>query len=191
MPLSSEHTPPSSSHGRLTWADYAALPNDGQRYELIEGAIVVTPSPTTRHQRLSRRLLRAMMQALEDKGLGEMFDAPMDVVLDAHTVVQPDLLFITTTRADIIQDRIHGAPDVIVEILSQSTRRTDVRTKRDLYARHGVCHYWIVDPDVDRIDVYILDGSTYRLAKSAESPDTLCLELFGAALELNLLELFA
>ncbi len=177
--------------GRLTWADYAALPDDGQRYELIDGAIVATPSPLTRHQRVSGRLLVALMRVFEQSNLGEVFKAPLDVILDAHTVVQPDLLFITTARADIIKDRIHGAPDLVIEVLSESTRRTDVRTKRGLYARHGVSHYWIVDPDIDRIDLYILDGSSYRLAQSAESPDTLRTELSGAALELNLLELFA
>jgi Uma2 family endonuclease len=158
---------------RLSIDEYADLPDDGKRYEIIDGVLHVTPAPAPRHQRISRNLETLLIRALQDTGQGEVFDAPIDVVLDRHTVVQPDILFIRSERLGIIGEKnIEGPPDLVIEILSPSTRRTDVLLKGTTYARFGVASYWIVDPDLDRVELYRLDPSTasYTLAAMVSSP---------------------
>jgi Uma2 family endonuclease len=131
----------------FTYREYALLPEDGKRHELIEGEFYVTPSPNPRHQTVSRRLQQILMQQLEDTGIAQVFDAPMDVLLDDSTCVQPDLVVVRTTRAQMITDRaIEGVPDLVVEILSPAHAGNDRFLKRQLYARFGVHEYWIVDP---------------------------------------------
>ncbi|MBA3415708.1 MAG: Uma2 family endonuclease [Chloroflexia bacterium] len=118
------------------------------RYELIEGEVFVAPSPATVHQRVSRRTEFAFDRTLTDLGLGEVFDAPYDVHLGPDTVVQPDLVVVLNDRASIIgPDHIDGAPSLVVEILSPSSRRTDAVTKRAAYARAGVPEYWLMDAE--------------------------------------------
>jgi len=105
----------------LTYEDYRALPEDGRRYELLEGEIQISPSPSTRHQRISRNLEVLLHLHVQQHGLGEILDAPVDVILDRGTVAQPDLLFVSTPRLAIISERgIEGPPDLAVEILSES-----------------------------------------------------------------------
>jgi Uma2 family endonuclease len=175
-----------ASDTRLSIREYADLPDDGKRYEILDGELAVTPAPTTRHQRVSRRIQFALYDALERSGLGEVYDAPVDVVLDEHTVVQPDLAFVWAAHRDRIEEHaIVGPPDMIAEILSPSTRRRDVLVKARLYARFGVDHYWIVDPTIDRIDFYRRDGDQYTLAASVSAPETARPEGFdGVALAL-------
>src|SRR5689334_12280366 len=107
----------------LTVADYYKLPaDDGKLWELLDGELILNAAPTTRHQRVSRRLLYALMSQLEPTSAAEVFNAPMDVVLSNTTVVEPDLLIVGTARSAIITERaIEGAPDVLIEILSPST----------------------------------------------------------------------
>jgi Uma2 family endonuclease len=147
----------------LTCADYAALPDDGRRYQLLEGELVMTPSPQARHQEISIALASRLWLHVREHGLGDVFDAPLDVTLDDRNVVQPDILFISRERSGIRQDdRIVGAPDLCVEILSPGTERVDRVRKLDLYARSGVAHYWIVDPGARTIEEYVLHGDVYR-----------------------------
>lgn len=176
---------------RLTYDDYALLPDDGKRYEIIDGDLFVTPAPLTRHQKISRQLQFILMSALEKKGLGEVYDAPVDVVLDAENIVQPDLVFVRSERRRIITEKfIEGPPDLMIEILSPSTRRRDVLTKSALYARFGVPSYWIVDPDLDRIEFYILREGGYAAVHVASSPEVVSPPEFPE-LQIPLAEVFA
>jgi Uma2 family endonuclease len=148
---------------RLTYEDYVELPDDGRRYEILDGDLEATPSPTTVHQRVSRRLLRLLDDHVTEHELGEIFDAPTDVILANTTIVVPDLVFISAARASIVTRRaIEGAPDLIVEILSDSTARRDRTRKATLYARTGVPHYWLVDPDERVMDTYAKGQRRYR-----------------------------
>ncbi len=151
----------------LTYEDYAALPDDGKRYELIDGELAVCPAPTVMHQRLLLRLSMALGQYLEVHKLGEMLFAPLDVVLDPHQVLQPDLLFVSRERASVVTDtNLQGAPDFVVEILSPGTMRRDVGRKRQLYDEFGVQELWIVHQKKTQVDMH-RRGSSGRLIRVA------------------------
>jgi Uma2 family endonuclease len=158
---------------KLTYEEYAELPNDGKRYEIIDGDLYVNPAPVPKHQKVSRRLQLCLMLQLEEKGLGEVFNAPIDVVLDKHTIVQPDLIFIRKDRLEELvgSKYIQGPPDLVVEILSPSSRRSDVLLKSRTYASFGVHSYWIADPDIDRLELFTLDNAGYMLQQQANAPD--------------------
>ncbi|WP_428278708.1 Uma2 family endonuclease [Candidatus Palauibacter sp.] len=140
----------------ITWQDVQQMPDDGNRYEAIEGDLYMTPAPTTRHQRVSKRLQYALDRILERPGLGEIFVAPYGVEFPVTGEgVQPDIVFVSRDRCEIITEAgIAGAPDLVVEILSPSTAGRDRTIKLRLYERHGVQEYWIVDPDESVIDVW-------------------------------------
>ena len=153
---------PGHSSTKLTYADYVLLPDDGLRHEIIEGEHYVTPAPTTRHQRISRRLLHLIQSYLDTHAIGEIFYAPFDVLLSESNVFVPDLVYISNQRSHLITAKnLQGAPDLVIEILSPSTRSRDRRLKRDVYGRMGVEEYWLVDPDHDVIDVYRRDGGAF------------------------------
>ncbi len=159
------------SDPRLTYEDYLELPDDGKRYEIIEGELHATPAPVPRHQQISRRIQYDLMTALEKKGLGQVFNAPIDVLFDNRNIVQPDLVYIPAEDSSIIGDKnIEGVPYLAVEILSQHSRRRDVLVKSRLNARFGVPFYWIVDPDIDRIEVFQLKDDSYEPVAVASSP---------------------
>ena len=140
---------------KFTYRDYRNAPED-ERYELLDGDLVMTPAPGTAHQRVSRNLTMLLGRSVELSGAGEVFVAPYDVVLSDTDVVQPDLLFVCTGRAQIITaENIRGAPDLVVEILSPSTAERDQTFKRSLYARHGVREYWLVDTDARTVTVLL------------------------------------
>ncbi len=140
----------------VTWQDVQQMPDDGNRYEAIEGDLYMTPAPTTRHQRVSKRLQYALDRILERPGLGEVFVAPYGVEFPTTAEgVQPDIVFVARERVEMIAEAgIVGAPDLVVEILSPSTAGRDRTIKLRLYQRHGVREYWIVDPDENAIDVW-------------------------------------
>ena len=132
---------------RLTYADYMKT-SDDERYELLNGELIMSPSPREIHQYISGNLYLVLGAFVRDRSLGRVYFAPFDVVLSDTDVVQPDLLFVSNERAAIITaDNIQGAPDLVVEILSPATAERDRTVKLDLYARYGVKEYWIVDPD--------------------------------------------
>ena len=133
---------------KLTVRSYMSIPEgDDKRYELIDGELILAPSPVTQHHRISRNLLRALDEFVEPQSLGELFYAPMDVVLSDHDVFQPDISFISNNRLHIIGDRnIQGSPDLVIEILSPSTETRDRDIKLEQYLRFGVREYWLIDP---------------------------------------------
>jgi Uma2 family endonuclease len=148
----------------LTYEDYAAMPNDGRRLELIDGDFEMNPAPSTRHQTVSRRLQYELMSSIEETGLGQVFDAPLDLILSDTNVVQPDLCIVSRAQEHLITARgVEGPPDVVVEILSPSTSTMDRRVKRGLYARFGIGEYWLVDPDVGYLELFQLSEATYTL----------------------------
>ena len=141
---------------QITWQDVQQLPDDGNRYEAIEGDLYVTAAPSLRHQRISRRLFLDLQRLLGDPGLGELFYAPVGVEFPVtEEGVQPDIVFVSNQRRGILADPwIQGAPDIVIEILSPSTARRDRGVKRKLYDRQGVLQYWIVDPAAAVVEVW-------------------------------------
>lgn len=148
---------------KYTYREYLYTPDD-KRYELIDGELLLSPSPKTAHQRLERKLGTIMSFFVDDAGLGEIFFAPFDVYFNETNVVQPDIIFVSSERALIVNDdNIRGAPDMVVEILSPSTANRDRVLKRALYAENGVKEFWIADTDAKTISVFLLGDSGFDL----------------------------
>jgi len=182
-----------ASARKLTYEDFLSFPDDGQRHELIDGVHYVTPSPATRHQRVSRDLLVALATFLNATGIGEVFAAPFDVVFSNFDIVEPDLLVILADQSEIVTDKhVRGAPAIVVEILSPGTRRRDEGIKRRLYERSGVREYWVIDPDLDSIVVEHLGPDAARAAHPLEAAagDALTSSLLPG-FSLRLLDLFS
>ena len=147
---------------KFTYEDYANLPGD-ERYELIDGELILVASPSEIHQAILLNLV-LLVQSVHN-GLGRLYIAPFDVVLTDTDVVQPDLLFVSNERLDIITAaNIQGAPDLVVEILSPSTSRLDRTRKRDLYERHQVKEMWLVDPAESKMWVLLLQDGKLEVA---------------------------
>jgi len=164
----------------LTYKDYEALPADGRRYELHEGELSVTPAPNPQHQRLLGNLYMLLRQHVTVPGAGELFFAPIDCILSDTTVVQPDLVYLEAARLSAISPRgIEGPPTFVVEILSPTTTLIDRSTKLQLYARHGVPYYWIVDPEAQIIEAYSLSAGGYDLVTRAAGSDPVTLPPFS------------
>jgi Uma2 family endonuclease len=145
-----------------TYQEYCYLPNDGRRYEIIEGDLYVTPAPSSMHQTVSRRLQFALMSQLEATGIAMVFNAPFDVIMAETSVVQPDLAIIRQSRRGSISKRgLEGIPDVAIEIISPTTRGNDAILKKAAYARAGIPEYWIVDPDLGHVEIFRLKESGY------------------------------
>ena len=140
---------------KLTYADYLRFPDDGLRHEIIDGEHYVTPSPATRHQRISRNLLHLIQTYLDSHPIGELFAAPFDALLSDFDIVVPDLLYLSNERARFLTSKnLQGPPDFVIEILSPSTKSRDRKLKRDLYERVGVQEYWVVDPEHDQVEIH-------------------------------------
>jgi Uma2 family endonuclease len=148
-------------HLKLTVGDFELFPDDGRRHELVDGEHVVTPAPSSRHQRVVGNLYAALREVALSGKLGEVFLAPCDVVLSATDVVQPDLLLVRRGREEIVRARVEGSPDLVVEVLSPSSRRTDEVLKRRSYERFGVEELWIVDPEIEVVRVYRREGEAF------------------------------
>lgn len=128
----------------------------------------MTPAPAPRHQTVSRRLQFALMKQLEETGLAQVFDAPIDLMLDDETVVQPDLVVVSKAREGIITNRgIEGVPDLVVEILSPSSGERDLQLKLHLYERFGIPEYWVADPDLRTVTQWRLNSIDGRYQQSA------------------------
>ena len=150
---------------KLTYEDYVLIPDDGRRHEIIDGEHYVTASPVKIHQRLAFKLTLEVGGYVEEHGLGELYFAPFDTVFSKYDVVQPDLLFVSRERAGILADgkNVKGAPDLVIEILSNSTRQLDEDVKLDLYDRFDVLEYWIFDPDRRTVQAYRRAAEGLRL----------------------------
>lgn len=180
LPSKSQTTPTFESHdwpeqGEWTYDDWAKLPDDGWRYEVIKGVLHMTPAPTPQHQRISRRIQRALEDFLRDNNLGEVFDAPIDVMLPGQdTPVQPDLVYIPADQTEMITHRrIEGVPPLLVEVLSPGNWWVDRHPKFELYVECGVREYWIVDPRDESVEMYVLEDDHYVLADKSEPGSTI------------------
>ena len=153
---------------RLTYEDYLALP-EGAAYEILEGDLRMTPAPGIRHQRAVGKLFKILEAHINPGNLGEVFTAPVDVILAEETVVQPDLVFVSDARRGLVQERgIFGAPDLMAEVLSTASQRVDRVIKHRLYGRHGVSEFWLVDPEAESIDVFIPGGEETGYIKQGQ-----------------------
>jgi Uma2 family endonuclease len=156
-------TSPAESDRKLTYADLLRLPDDGLRHELIDGKHYVSPSPAPLHQRVSKRLFRALDDYFTSTGAGEVFYAPIDVVLSPHDVLVPDIV---VAGADtVVSNRaIESPPVLVIEIVSPFSGRRDRRLKFRRYGQLGVPQYWIVDPLRQTIECFALEGGGYSRA---------------------------
>jgi len=145
---------------KLDYDDYARIPPDRNRYEILEGELYVTPAPSPLHQRVSKRLQRQLEAYFEVRGLGEVFNAPIDLILTPHDVVQPDLVVVTDPNR-VSKRGIEGTAALVVEILSPSTHDHDRTAKARRYAALGIPHYWLVDPEGSRIECYRAQAGGY------------------------------
>lgn len=152
---------------RFEYSDYAEFPSDGNRYEILEGDLLMTPAPSPQHQRISKRLQRQLEAYFEDRHLGEVFNAPIDVILTHRDVVQPDLVVVTDPE-QISRRGIEGAPHLVVEVLSPGSQHQDQVLKARRYAALGVPHYGIVDPEGRSLECFRAQGGAYlRVAECA------------------------
>jgi Uma2 family endonuclease len=152
---------------KLTYEDYLLFPEDGRRHELIDGEHFVTPAPSQKHQTASINLGYFFVDFLRRNRLGRIFAAPFDVVLTNQDVVQPDLVFFSKERAEVLKNlkNAQGAPDLAIEILSRGTRERDETRKLRLYERFGVREYWLVDPGPETVRLYRREGGHLVLAQ--------------------------
>lgn len=172
----------------VTYADLASFPDDGLRREIIDGELIVSPSPRSRHQEILARLHLLLGNHVAERGGGKVFFAPLDVVFSQINVVEPDLLFIAEDQLEILTEaNVQGSPALVVEVVSNP--RIDRVRKRDLYARFRVPEYWVVDPDADRVEVYWLRGETYAKPQIFEPGETLTYERLPG-LEIDCTRLF-
>jgi Uma2 family endonuclease len=152
---------------KLDYDDYAGIPPDRNRYEIIDGELYVTPAPSPLHQRVSKRLFRILEAYFEASGRGEVFFAPIDLILTPHDVVQPDLVVVTDPTL-ISQRGIEGPPVLAVEVLSPSSVNQDRHVKARRYAALGIPHYWVVDPEGRWIECFRAEGGRYSLVVRGE-----------------------
>jgi len=156
---------------RFTYEDYKSLPeSETKRCELLGGELIMVPPPSVYHQRIAKKLGFLLQGFVEERGLGEVFFAPLDVVLgkgEKREVVQPDIFFVSRERREIIaEEEVRGAPDLVIEITSPATEERDRHYKKTLYARHGVREYWIVDPEARTVEVFALGRKDWTLLHS-------------------------
>ena len=173
---------------RLTYDDLESIQEEhpGDRHEIIDGELVVTPSPAPMHQIVSRALFRHLDRHVAANDLGEVLYAPVDVRLTPDNVLIPDIIYVARDRLHVIGSKTIDAPsDLIVEILSPGSRRRDLTTKRDLYARFGVQEYWIVDPDARSVTVLALAGEKFEPMPAPEGDAIASRVLPGLTLALN------
>jgi Uma2 family endonuclease len=173
MVVPADHVP-GPAQGYWTYAAYAAIPDDRQRYEIIDGVLYMTPVPSMDHQASVARFTAHFFTHIESAGLGRVFPAPTDVELRGGTVVQPDLVVVLNAHLAVLTPRrVIGTPDLVVEIASPGTAGYDRRAKQDAYAGAGVLEYWIADPYARTVEVLVLEGDAYLSAGVFEGAVTL------------------
>jgi Uma2 family endonuclease len=158
----------------LTYKEYREMEfdeDDNFRYELLNGILMRKGSPTIQHQRIVRKIAFAFEKFLEQKPIGEVFFAPLDVVLNEYNAPQPDVFFVGKDKKYILDEEeqvVIGTPDIIIEILSPGSVKKDRITKKEIYERCKVPEFWIVDPSYRNVEIYKLDGDNYELADFVE-----------------------
>jgi Uma2 family endonuclease len=164
---------PGPSQGQWTYADYAAIPDDGKRYEVVKGVLYMSPSAIPPHQDISLEIAAYLRQFVKLTGRGLIF-AEMDVELTPGDVLRPDVLVVLKEHYSRIgSSHIIGAPDLVVEILSPSTMSSDFHEKRDAYERAQVPEYWIVSPGERVVQLFVLEKGLYRSFGAFQGDDVL------------------
>ena len=173
------------AHQRWTYADYCRIPADGRRHEILDGRHFVNPAPSPYHQFVSGSLYAQLRARIQDTGRGLVLSAPVDVHLASGTIVQPDIVVVRgRTRPISGATKIRVVPDLLVEVLSPSTRRHDQHRKRERYERAGVREYWLVDPEARHITQLVLRKGVY--VEVASDPAQLTLRICrGITIELD------
>ena len=176
---------------KLTYEDYCAAPAD-ERYELLDGQLIMVPAPNIKHQDVQFRLALELGKWIIEHGLGRAFNPPCDVVLSDHDTVQPDFMFVSREREHLMRDgqKVQGAPDLVVEVLSPSSAKQDRGAKRALYGKHGVTEYWLVDPVAETVEIHRQRGGVLAAADTFSRGQTLRSPLL-AGLELRLDDVFS
>ncbi len=175
---------------KLTYEDYIKTPDD-ERWELLDGELLMVPGPNTAHQTVTGNLYWHLRAFVQERDLGRVFVAPYDVILSPHNVVQPDILFIPDEQRSIITaDNVKGAPALVVEVTSPSTGARDRAVKRNIYARHGIGEYWLADPDTNTVSVMIRQGEEFREV-GAYGPDDVLMSPALPGLALEVRDIFA
>jgi Uma2 family endonuclease len=187
-------SPAARADMRLTYDDFVLLPDDGKRHEIIDGEHYVTPSPNVRHQVLVLRLAYELQHYCRSQPqAGQVFAAPLDVLLSPYDIVEPDVFVVTGDQAGILTEKnVQGPPALVIEVLSKSTRKRDAQTKRRLFERTGVREYWLVDPELDAVQVFrpTAEGRLARVVElTAEDGDVLTTPLLPGC-QIDLRELF-
>ena len=154
---------PGPPQGSWTYDDYAVLPDDGHRYEIVNGVLVMTPAPSPEHQSIAVRIAYYLFPHVDLAGIGKLFAVPIDVELGPKNVYQPDLVVVLNAHLDrVAEKKIIGAPDLVVEVASPSTAAYDRLTKFEKYAQAGITEYWIVKPASRAVEVLALQAGEYH-----------------------------
>jgi Uma2 family endonuclease len=175
--------------GFYTYEDYAKLP-EGAPYQLIGGKLVMTPAPIPYHQEVSAKLEFKIYEYIQKNKLGKMYHSPIDVYFEETEVYQPDIIFISRERLDIVKEnKIEGAPDLVIEILSPTTAYYDLKHKKFIYGKHGVREYWVVDIIDKTVDIYENSGNELILIESVKGDGKIKSKVISG-LEIELSEIF-
>ncbi len=144
-------------------SSYDQLEDDGFLYQLVEGVLIMAAAPILFHQRILMKLTNIISEFLLSNPMGELFFAPTDVELNDKNIYQPDLLFVSHDRSSILKGkRVVGAPDLVIEVLSEGTKRLDIGVKYKVYEQSGILEYWIVDPQKKSFKFYQLKGPLFH-----------------------------
>ena len=154
---------PGPRQGYWTYDDYAALPDDGQRYEIVNGVLLMAPTPTPDHQSIAIRIAYYLFPHVDLAGIGKLFTAPIDVELAPKDIFQPDLVVVLNEHLKrVTTKKIIGAPDLVIEVASPSTQTYDRLTKYEKYAHAGISEYWIVKPVPHTVEILVLESGEYH-----------------------------
>jgi len=176
MTVSAEH---------WTYEKYRQLPDDGNRYEVLEGRLCVTPAPSSYHQLVSRRI-QFLFYELERAGQGQIYDAPIDLLIPDADPAQPDLVYVTSDQEQFITKRgIEGVPELVVEILSPSTAKRDRVDKLHIYRKAGVRRYLLVDIEARTLEALLLDGENYVVEASLGPDDEFEFTDYGVLIKME------
>ena len=155
---------PGPGQGRWTYTHYATIPDNGQRYEVVDGVLFMTPAPSIPHQQIALRIARHMAALIEDARLGYILIAPVDIELAPKSVVQPDVsVVLKNSRTKITETRVIGAPDLVVEISSPTTASYDRGEKLETYTQAAIPEYWLVDPHARTVEILVWQNMSYTV----------------------------
>jgi Uma2 family endonuclease len=181
---------PSTPKIQFTYEDYLELPDDGKRYEIIDGELYMSNTPTTKHQLISGKFFGLLFIYLQSHPIGILMSAPLEVFFSKTNLAQPDVVFICNSRGDIVKpEHVKGAPDLVIEVLSPSTEKRDRTVKLKMYAKFGVQEYWMAKEKTATVEIYRLQKGELVLVARLGKSDVLTSPLFPG-LEIPLAEIF-